>query len=442
MNVGKRPEGAEALASALSIQPLTACLLLNRGLGHKAEARDFLFPSIDLIPDPFLIKDMEKGVDKVIHAIQNNLPIALYGDYDVDGISGSALLARFFREIGVETKINIPHRLEQGYGLHIDSLKKLSDEGYKLLITIDSGATDIKEILAAKEMGMDVIVTDHHHMEEMPSDDFCIINPSRSDSEFPDKRLSGSAVAFMFAVALRKKMRNTELLKNKEPHLGRLINLAALGIIADIVPLTGVNRILAKIGLKGMANAHQPGIKELVRVCRINGNVDGTAVSFRIAPRINAAGRMGEAESALELLLTEDMESATNLAERLSKLNSARQKVEEKLLGEAKKIAKENSAKGATVVWGENWHQGVMGIVASKLLNEYQQPSVVISFDDQIGRGSLRGLQNGNIIPALMATSYLLEGYGGHAQAAGISIKKTLKNSHKNLLCFVESNTR
>ena len=428
----ERPAASSKIAAGLDVSNLTASLIVNRGYKTLESAKGFLYPKLSSMPDPFSLKDMDRGTELLSESIRTNKKIAIYGDYDVDGLSGAAIVVRFLKEVGVDARVYIPHRLDEGYGLHVHALEKLKEDGIDVLVTVDTGATAMNALKRANEIGLKVIVTDHHYMEQAPPDDFIVINPMRPDCDFPDKHLAGAAVAYLFVVALRQKLRGKNMLPKPEPHLGRLINLAALGVIADVVPLDGFNRVLAKYGLKGLSTAYQPGIRELVRLCGADGDVQETIVSYRIAPRINAAGRMGEVYSALELLLTDDSAKASELASKLSALNTTRQKTEEKLRKEAIKIASDKKQDGATVVWGDKWHVGVMGIVASRLVSEFKQPAIVISLENGIGRGSIRGLEGYDVMKSLIACSDLLESYGGHSQAAGIKINK------ENLESFAE----
>jgi single-stranded-DNA-specific exonuclease len=412
-----------SLAEPLGIGNACAQALINRGVKTAEAARYFLEPTIEDIPDPFIFPDMEKAVLRITSAIKNREKIAIYGDYDVDGISGCAILYRFFETIGIEPIVYIPSRLSEGYGLNLGAVGTLAKQGVKLIITVDCGTRSLSEVKEAKKQGVDIIVTDHHETQKTPSDQI-VINPKRDDFEFDDKNISGCAIAYFLAEALKKHQNSIGMLVTNAGALDSL-DLVSLGTIADVVPLTGLNRLFAKLGLKMAAASKKAGIRALIKTCGLKDTPLKTGhVAFRIVPRINAAGRLGDASLSLKLLTTGNQETAEDIANQLEKLNALRQGMEEKVLNEAADIIERAGlgSRPAIVVSSDKWHPGVIGIVASKLAERYLVPAVVITFANGSGRGSARSVPHVNIVQILDKASHLLERYGGHAQAAGLSI--------------------
>jgi len=410
-------EGQGRLSSAFGIEPVTAQILINRGFKEVEEVKSFLSPDLSSLPDPFFLPDMDRAVDRIVSAIKNNERIALYGDYDVDGITGVALLMRFLRKIGHEPLVFIPNRLSEGYGLHRSALETLKSKGASLVITVDCGVRSKNEIEFALANGMDVIVTDHHESDELPAG-YILLNPKRPDAGLKEKEIAGCGVAFFLLTALKKKL---GIETDPQEHL----DLVALGTIADVVPLTGINRIFAKFGMEEARVSMKPGVRTLINVSGLDGmQLKTGSVAFRMAPRINAAGRMGDAMLSLELLTTDDAALAREIALNLNKLNSDRQRIEEKALYEAiEHIERDNFHKrAAIVVASENWHAGVIGIVASKLVERYALPAVVIAAAEKRAKGSARSVGGLNIVEALGRCADVLERFGGHAQAAGLVV--------------------
>jgi len=418
-------EGQLLLSSALDIRPLTAQLLINRGLRTIEAAQKFLQPDLADLPDPFLFPDMELAVERIIAALAKKERIALYGDYDVDGITGVALLTRFFRSIGHEPLIFIPCRLTEGYGLHKSAIQTLKSQGASLIITVDCGTGSLPEIEYAHQQGIDMIVTDHHEVSQGEKNHI-LLNPKRDDITFPVKDIAGCAVAFFLLMALRKRLREKKLLHDNEPNLKEHLDLVALGTIADVVPLVGVNRIFAKFGLEIARKSLKPGLQSLIDICGVQGaSLKTGSIAFRLAPRINAAGRLGDALPSFELLTTDDASYAQKIARDLNTLNSDRQRLEEKALKEAVEIIErdELNKRGAIVVAHESWHAGIIGIVASKLVDRYALPTIVISADGKKAKGSARSISGLNIVEALHQCNDLLDRFGGHAQAAGLQVE-------------------
>ncbi len=411
------PEARSRLSAALGVDPLTAQILLNRGFTDAAEAKRFLDPALSDLPHPSFLPDMDRAVCRIVSAIKNKEQIALYGDYDVDGITGVALLTRFFRSIGVEPIVFIPNRLAEGYGLHREALGSLRKKGAALVITVDCGTRSAGELEFAKSIGLEVIITDHHEASEALSGNI-VLNPKCADVNPNQREIAGCGVAYFLLTALKDKL-------GIEPDISEHLDLVALGTIADVVPLTGINRIFAKFGMAMASTSEKPGIRSLIDASGLEGApLKAGSVAFRLAPRINAAGRMGDAYPSFELLTTDDAAAARTIAQTLGKLNADRQRIEETALVEAIACIEKDGIheRPAIVVASEKWHAGVIGIVASKLVEKYRLPAIVISAPDKKSKGSARSIAGLNMIDALARCSDLLERFGGHAQAAGLVV--------------------
>jgi single-stranded-DNA-specific exonuclease len=411
----------------LGIHPVTAQLLINRDILDVAEAREYLFPTLQSLPDPFLLPDMDVAVGRIVEAIKGKQRIALIGDYDVDGVTSAAILTRFFSSLGIALDVHIPHRLTEGYGLNVDALAKLKERGANLVITVDNGTRSFSEIALAREWGLDVIVTDHHEVGEVLPDAVGVINPKRADSSYPDRELAGCGVAFALCMALRRKLRDLGALPSPEPNLRQYLDLVAIGTVADIVPLRGVNRVLARFGLEEIARTAKPGIRELMVVSGLadpGPRLRAGHVAYRIAPRLNAAGRLGDAYPALECLTTDDAHRARELASLLDRTNAERKLVEERILHHALDEVERvhDPSVNALVVASSGWHPGVVGIVASKIAKLTSKPCAVIACEGGIGKGSVRTAGGIDVVEALSEISSLLDRFGGHSQAAGFTI--------------------
>lgn len=424
------------LGRDLKISPLTAQLLINRGLRCSSEAFSFLSPSLSALHNPFKMKDMDKAVAKIIKTIRESGKISVYGDYDVDGTTGTALLCLFFKEVYKSYRSHktyqsfvdyyIPERLKQGYGLNNQSLKHLADSGTRLVVTTDCGITNFDEVMFANSIGLDVIITDHHEPPEKLPPAYAILNPKQHDCAFPFKELAGVGVAFNLVIALRSKLKEDGRWTENMPNLKNYTDIVALGTIADMAPLVDENRILVKYGLEELTAGKRPGIRALKEVSGLNSAVKTGSVGFQLAPRINAAGRLDNAGKGVRLLITDDDKEAMDIARELDRENIDRQRLEKAILSEAVEIIEreefEIEKKMAIVLAKQGWHPGVIGIVASRLIDRYHRPTVVISLKDGIGKGSARGIKNFHILDALDACKYLLEKYGGHKMAAGLTI--------------------
>lgn len=420
------------LASSLNISPITAQVLINRGMQDMKSAHEFLHPSLQHLADPFTIPDMDKAVSLLIDAIRGRRPITIYGDYDTDGVSSTALLIRFFRSVGVEADYYIPHRIREGYGMSKGAIDLLKQRGTELIITVDNGICAFEEIEHAKRLGIDVIVTDHHETKGGLPDAAAIVNPKRPDSEFPHRDLAGVGVAFNLLMALRQRMRQLAMFKDAEPNLRSLLDLVTLGTVADGVPLVGENRLLVKFGLEELKRSPNRGINALKIVSGLEPHQISThTVAFRLAPRINAAGRLSDAACAVELLTTDAPETATDIAVKLDKANSTRQQIEARILKEAATMIKDEGKNGAIVLSGDNWHVGVIGIVATRIAESHGRPTAVISLEGDRCRGSARAPASFSVIDALSNVSDLLINYGGHRHAAGLTIERSQIESFK-----------
>ncbi len=418
----------ERFVEELNILPLTAQLLINRGFVDIDKAFSFLKPDINTLHDPMLLKDMDKAVKRLARALEDNEKVAVCGDYDVDGTTATALLKLFFTEVGFTTVFtHIPERLTEGYGLNNAALKELKDKGVKLVITTDCGVSNYKETVYANSLGLDVIITDHHELPAEVPPAYAILNPRQEGCPFPFKGLAGVGVAFNLVMALRGHLRKTGRLNEKtQPNLKKYLDLVSIGTVADMVPLRDENRVFVKHGLDQLKRTERVGLKALIDVCLIRDNrLTSDKISYQIAPRINAAGRVSRADIALDLLTTDDPLRARSLAAELDTINTERRFLEKEITEEAlARIDPESTDKGI-VLYSDNWHPGVIGIVASKISNRFTRPTVMISIDkDGVGRGSARGgVANFDLLDAIKKNERFLEKYGGHKAAAGLTIK-------------------
>lgn len=421
------PESAAKLAEALDISPVTARILASRGLETPDNAGNFLSPALSGMLDPFLMAGMEQAVSRLVSARQGNESVCIYGDYDVDGITATALLVSAFKSLGIRADYHIPHRMEDGYGLNRDALQLLASQGYQLVISVDCGVTAIEETRFCREIGLDLIITDHHQPLEQLPDAVAVLNPHRPDCPYPFKGLAGVGVAFCLLVALRSSLRKQNLLHGNEPDLRQWLDLVALGTIADMVPLTGQNRLLVSAGLQRMGNGCRTGLAALKSVSGIKGTVSGGQVGFRLAPRLNAAGRLESAMPGVELLLTDDPAIAARLAQELDTANIERQQVERRILDEAEALLELNTwsdQRFSIVLFSPFWHPGVVGIVASRLVERYFRPAILIAQDEAGGgKGSGRSIPGFHLLDALHALSPHLLRYGGHKAAAGLTVR-------------------
>jgi single-stranded-DNA-specific exonuclease len=422
------PRVEEKLAATLQIRPLAARLLVNRGITTIEAGCEFLTPSLQRLHDPYLMRGMSEAADRLVRGIQRQESIVIYGDYDVDGITATAVLRWFFRDIGVPVPYYLPHRMREGYGLNAEAVRKLAERGTRILITVDCGITGHDEVQLARRLGMDVIVTDHHQVPPTLPEAVAVLNPHQSECAYPAKELSGVGIAFKLVMALRGRLRQESRWAGKLPNLRRHLDLVALGTIADIAPLLGENRILVKHGLLELTRSQKLGVQTLKRVARIaEQDIGPRQVGFMLAPRLNAAGRLAAAKAGVELLLSDDVVRAEKLARYLDSVNRERQVVQAQIYEEAKAAIEADGGvdhRWAIVLASDRWHPGVVGIVASKLVEEFGRPTVLIGLEGDTGKGSGRSIAAFHLYNALVACQELLAGFGGHEHAAGIRIQR------------------
>ncbi len=418
------------LSAELNISPLVSRILVNRGIMDTTSASEFLNVSYKNLIDPFRLNDMEKAVGRLLQTIKQKGRILVSGDYDVDGVTASALYLEFFRKLGVNAGLYIPDRIRDGYGLNENVVHIAKSQDIDLILTADCGTSSTAPIRLAKESGIDVIVTDHHECPEELPPAFAMLNPNRHDSTYPFKGLPGVGVAFKLIQALTMALSSDSKSLTFDDDLSSYLDLVALGVIADVAPLTGENRYFVKEGLKLLSAEKRPGVAALKEAAGIKGNdVSAGTVSFMLAPRINASGRLSTADDAVRLLITDNPEEARGIALYLDGVNQERQKIEAKIRNEARdRILKEMDAEkeNVFVMASREWHQGVVGIVASKIVDEFYRPCVMISLQEDVrGKGSARSISGFNLYEGLEACKDLLEKFGGHKYAAGLTIRES-----------------
>ena len=406
------------------LSPLLILLLLNRGLDSPEKAAVFLTPSLRQgLRSPLLFPDMERATERILRARARKERVCIYGDYDVDGVTGSSQLLLFLREIGMDPDLYIPHRTREGYGLNAQAVTSIAERGTTVLVTADCGATAHSEITLAHSLGIDVIICDHHHVPEQRPPAYAVLNPMEPSCPFSFSGLSGAGVVFYLLMGLRMRMR--EQGDSQVPDLRRYLDLVTLGTVADLVPLVEENRVLVSYGLKEIERSQRPGIRALKEVSG-QAEVSSSYIGFRLGPRINAGGRLAEARKAVELLTTTDFTRAQEIAADLDQENRARQEIEERILNQAVAMVEAWSdlqERRSIVLASEDWHPGVIGIVASRLLERFHRPTFLIAIDGEKGKGSGRSPKAFHLYEGLKTCAELLDGYGGHRQAAGLSIQ-------------------
>jgi single-stranded-DNA-specific exonuclease len=419
---------SENLSRTLGVGSIIARILIGRGVATFEEGMRFLSPALSAMIDPFQLKGMQPAVERVMRARKNGETVCIYGDYDVDGITGTALLVSFLRQAGLTCTYFIPNRFDDGYGLNEVALQKIFDSGASLIISVDCGITAVKEADFCRQAGVDLIILDHHTPGERIPEATAVVNPLQPGCSFPFKMLAGVGVAFNLLVALRSRMRQEGAFgADNEPDLRDWLDLVALGTIADVVPLVGQNRTYAFFGLQKLENSRRPGIAALKKVAGIVDTVSCGQVGFRLAPRLNAAGRMESAVPGVELLLGTNIEDCSMIADELDTANAERQTVERSIFEEAAAAVEAGGAYPACrsiVLASREWHQGVIGIVASRLVERYHRPTILIAVDEQGGaKGSGRSIPGFHLLEALTACSGHLDRFGGHRYAAGVGLK-------------------
>jgi single-stranded-DNA-specific exonuclease len=422
-------ETVARFTTQLKTSPLLSRILTLRGFADADSARCYLSSSLrDDLPSPFVMAGMDPAVERIVGALKNKEQIGIWGDYDVDGTTGASVLVSFLREIGAAPIYHVPHRIEEGYGLNTEGLRRLKERGVDLVITVDCGISNAREVAAAHAFGLDIIVVDHHQPPEEFPPAVAVINPHRKDCAFPDKGLCAAGLAFYLVIGLRAKLRDAGWFKNSAaPDIRHYLDIVTLGTIADMVPLKGVNRTLIKRGLAELANSTRPGVVALKQVSGIAaGEVSAGQVGFRLGPRINAAGRVDYGIKVVELLTTESSEVAQRIAQELEAHNQERRVIEAQVLEQALTQASRAISGGirhSLVLAGEGWHPGVLGIVASRIVEKFYRPTVVIGFNDGMGKGSARSIRGFHMVEGFRRCATSMEKFGGHEYAGGLSIK-------------------
>ncbi|HEV7746254.1 MAG TPA: single-stranded-DNA-specific exonuclease RecJ [Pyrinomonadaceae bacterium] len=411
-----------ALASALGVSPTIAALLLSRGCDDEKSARSFLKPSYDQLHDPDLMLGMSAAVPRLLRAIEQGEPILVYGDYDVDGTTGTAVLLRALNLLGAKTGFHVPHRFTEGYGIQQPALQRAVEQGYKLAISVDCGIRAHDPLYWARDNGLDVIITDHHLPDEgagVPPA-YAVLNPNQRGCGYPDKNLAGVGVAFKLVAALFRK-------QGRESQVNAFLKIVAIGTVADVAKLTGENRTIVSLGLQDLPKATNPGLRALMEVADCGQGMTAYDIGFRLGPRINAAGRMDAARAVVELFSTKDISEARRLAQHLDARNRERKEVQQQIvelaLAELENAAAEPAHSYVAVIAGEGWHRGVIGIAASKIAERINRPCVVLSIEGDVAHGSARSIEPYHLLNGLTECADLFEKFGGHSHAAGLTIR-------------------
>ena len=434
----KNPEKeiVQLLSSELKISEFLSAFLVNRNISNLEDADIFLKPTLDKLPNPFLLKDMEKSTSRIIQSIESGEKIIIYGDFDCDGVTSTTILFSFLKAVDANVEFYIPERIEQGYGINFNSIKSLADKGAKLIVTTDCGISESELVERCKDLNLDFIITDHHTVPEIKPNSFSIVNPKQEDCEYPFKEICAAGVVFNFIMALRHKLRDEGYFEFiQEPNLARYLDLVAIGTIADSMPILGVNRIFVQNGLKEIPKTERIG---LLAMLKNEKEIYTTRdVSFEIAPKINATGRVGKASNAVKLLIEDDETKIDSLLGIIEQDNKKRRLIQDQVsleaMVQAESIIKENPEINSLVLYAENWHPGVIGIVASKIVDRFKRPCAVLSIKDEVAKGSLRTSNNINLFEVLKDCKSSLIQFGGHAGAAGITIKTLEINNFKEL---------
>ena len=409
--------------------PVTAAVLANRGVVGEAAIQEFFNPTFNSIPNGFSMTDMASAVERITRAVSSREKILVFGDYDVDGITATALLNEFLTACGADVSFYIPHRMDEGYGLKTMHINQVAAKNrIDLIVTVDCGSGSAAAITEANRLGIDVIITDHHTISDPPPPACAVVNPQRCDCTAGTDCLAGVGVAFMLLICLRKHLRDINYWADREePNLKALCDLVALGTIADIVPLVNENRVLTKIGIEVINTAPRPGLQALIEVSGLGKNpVSAEDIAFRIAPRLNAAGRMDHANLAVNLLQAEDHETARKLAECIHSLNGQRQMIENQVFNRICMHIDQKPellSRKSMVLASDDWHEGILGIVASRLARMYWRPVALLSFKDGLGKGSARSIPPIDLYQAISECRTCLDKFGGHPMAAGLSLK-------------------
>ena len=459
-------EAAKKISNRLGINPVIARLLYTRGYQDAAAAKKFICMEHEMLSDPFLMKDMEKGIERLHKAIVCGEKITVYGDYDVDGVTAVCTLYIYLREKGANVEYYIPNRSCEGYGVSSQAIDTIADGGTKLIITVDTGITATDEVIYAKNRGIDFIITDHHECRSLLPQAEAVINPHRPDCPYPFKELAGVGVVFKFILAYAQRYEELSPINTDKRLFDKFADLVAIGTIADVMPIKDENRLIVSYGLKMLEETERPGIIALMKASitkpdnqrqdrrKKRSKITSSFIGYTLAPRINAAGRIKSAEMAVELFLSDDMQEASYIAEKLCDANRERQLEENKIIEEAyKKISKIDVEKHPVIVLdADDWHHGVIGIVSSRITEKYSRPSILISFkqteaendsDCEIGKGSGRSVKGLNLVDALVYCSEHLVKYSGHELAAGLSVERqNLKNFRDKINKYARENLK
>ncbi len=415
----------DTLASAINVSPTIAALLISRGCADETSARKFLKPAYDQLHDPYLMKGVSEAVARLLKAIDDGEPILVYGDYDVDGTTGTAVLLRALNLLGARTGFHIPHRFTEGYGVQQPALEKAWADGYKVVVSVDCGIRAHDPLYWARDKGLDVIITDHHLPDEgegVPPA-YAVLNPNQEGCSYPDKNLAGVGVAFKLVHALFRE-------RERESQVNSFLKIVAIGTVADVAKLTGENRAIVALGLHDLVKAKNPGLRALMEVCGCGDGSGMTAydIGFRVGPRINAAGRMDAARAVVELFSTRERAEAMRLATHLDTRNQERQEVQRQIVElaarELEAGAQDKANSYVAVIAGEGWHRGVIGIAASKISERINRPCVVLSIEDDVAHGSARSIEPYHLLNGLTSCADLFDKFGGHSHAAGITLKR------------------
>ena len=407
---------AKKIKEKFKLNDLVCNILAQKNLNNK-EIEKYLNPTRRDFYDPFLMPDMDKAIDRIIKAVKEKEKIIVYGDYDADGITSTVILKRFFADRGVNLDTYIPNRLDEGYGLNKEAVEKIAKEGYSLMITVDCGITSIEEVNLANDLGLDVIITDHHETLDTLPNAVAVVDCKRKDNKYPFEALAGCGVAFKVTQGYCKKMNIAE------DECLKYLDIVCIGTISDIVPLVDENRVIAKLGLMLVKQTHNLGLREILKISGYK-KIDSTAISFGVSPRINACGRMGHQEVALNLFLSDDPIETRKYASQIEEYNRQRQSIEKSIYEEAKEQAEveENKSNKCLILGNKNWHHGVIGIVSSKITEKYYKPSILLCFEGEEARGSGRSISGFDLHKAIVDCSKYLNHFGGHSMAIGLSL--------------------
>lgn len=407
------------MSKKFKISPLTAIILYNRGISEDEDVYNFLNCDVARMHDPYLMKDMDKAIERIRQARENAETVTIYGDYDVDGITSIAILYKHLTELGMQINYYIPDRIQEGYGVNTSALDIIKERGSSLIITVDTGITAVEETEYAKSIGLDVIITDHHECKDVIPNAYAAIDPKQKDCPYPFKNLAGVGVAFKLIQALDTKVPLPELME-------KYADLMCLGTVADISPLVDENRLIVIEGLRRFNETKNVGLRALIDVCTNKKTITTSTIGYIIAPRINASGRLGCASRSVELFLTDDPKQAAELADNLCKENTIRQQTEQRMFAEALEYIQEHpemKEDKILVIPHRNWHHGIVGIVSSKITEKFYKPSILFAVENDEAKGSGRSIDNFNLFGALESCSDLLDKFGGHELAAGLSMK-------------------